>query len=708
MGAIYLKELRSYFKSFFGWLFLAVFTAFSSLYFVINNLLNGSPYLSSTVSSLVVILMFVFPLLTMRVISEEKKLKTDQLLLTSPIKVSSVILGKFFALVTMMLLASLVLFIGILIMSFYGDIPIREFLLNILALFLVGCLFASIGVFLSALTEHQFIAAILTYGAFIFIMLIPSALQALFSSNKVITTIASSIDFLSRFDNLLSGIISLTDLFYIISVIVIFLILAARVFGKSSLEVSLIGAKKFWFSTLGLLAVIAILIGANIGVSFIPQKYVQFDMTKQKYFSLTQESKNLLSGLGSDVTIHVLADESVADSNLKKYLDDYKSESSHVKVVYHSSAKEPTFYMQYTDTVPSAGSIIVVCGDKNYVVDAENFYTKEYSLDYNTYQYVANETGVDIEGQITAAINYVTTDETVKVYILEGHGEVPLSQATGERMKKAGFTYESLSLMERDEVPADCKVLIVNGTNVDLSKEDTDKIKAYLNRGGDAVFMASSSVYNQTNYDGLLGSLGAEILPGTVYENDPMYNYNGMGYYIVCSPLAHEITDSVYSAKRKNLLVESRAFRISEDTDPNLLVEPLYQSSDSSMTVVLDEEYNVVSEDNLETGPFALGYYSCKTLDEEESKVVVIGTPVFLHETLDGATSYANTEIFVNALNYMCDMKLNTSVPAKSFEMNPILVSQGLVLLYAGLLIVLLPLLEIIAGIVIAIVRRRK
>ena len=122
----------------------------------------------------------------------------------------------------------------------------------------------------------------------------------------------------------------------------------------------------------------------------------------------------------------------------------------------------------------------------------------------------------------------------------------------------------------------------------------------------------------------------------------------------------------------------------------------------------IDEDYNVVSEDNMENGPFALGYYSCKTLGEEQSKVVVIGSPVFLHETLDGATSFANTEIFVNALNYMCDMKLNTSVPAKSFQMNPILVSQGLVLLYAGLLIVLLPLLEIVAGIVIMIVRRKK
>ena len=151
MGVIYLKELRSYFKSFFGWLFLAVFTAFCSLFFVIYNIRYGNPYLSTTVNSLVIILMFVFPLLTMRVLSEEKKLKTDQLILTSPVSVTSVVMGKFFALVTMMCLASLVLLVGLLIMSFYGSIPVPQNLMAVLALVLMGSVFASIGIFFSSL-----------------------------------------------------------------------------------------------------------------------------------------------------------------------------------------------------------------------------------------------------------------------------------------------------------------------------------------------------------------------------------------------------------------------------------------------------------------------------------------------------------------------------------------------------------------------------
>ncbi len=706
MGAIYLKELRSYFKSFFGWLFLAVFTLFCSLYFVMYNLLNGSPYLSNTISSLVVILMFVLPLLTMRVLAEEKKLKTDQLLLTSPIRVSAVILGKFFALLTMILISSLVLFLGILILSFYGSMPVAESALSICALILVGAMFCAIGVFLSSLSEHQFIAAILTYGAFIFIMLVPSALQALFSGNEVIVKIALAIDFLSRFDNLLTGIVSLTDFLYILSVIVVFLLLAARVFGKSSLQVSLIGAKKFWFSTLGIVAIIAIIIGANIGVSFIPTKYVQYDLTKQHFFSISEESKNLLKSLNQDVTIHVLTDEQQADRALKLYLDSYQTNSNHIKVKYHPISTEGAFYMAYTDTQPSSGSIIVESGDRNYVVDSALFTVKEYSMDYSTYQYVENETGIDIEGQITAAISYVISDSETIAYVVEGHGEGALTKETSDRMKKAGFTTQSLSLLTSDAIPEDCKVLIVNGPNSDFTKEDVEKVKAYLDRGGDAIFMAAIDVIDTPNYDELLSSFGATIEKGTIWEDDPNYNYNGMGYYIVESPVAHEITDSLYSAKKKNLLVECRGFEIGDDEE--FLIDPLYESSDYSYAIIYDEDFNVVADEEQKAGPFCLGFYSVKSVEGDDSQVTVIGSHVFLTDAIDAATSYANTEMFVNALTYMCDMRLNTTVPAKSYEYERILVSQGTVFLFGALLVILLPLAELIAGIVIVIVRRRK
>ena len=704
MLTIYLKELRSNFKSFFGWLFLAVYTFFCSLYFVIYNILNGSPYLSSTVSSLVVILMFVFPLLTMRILAEEKKLKTDQLLLTSPVRVSSIILGKFFSLVTMMLIASAVLLLGLLIMSFYGTVPVAESLLAILALVLLGSMFAAIGLFLSALTEHQFVAAILTYGAFIFIMLVPSALQIFFASNKVVSTIAKAIDFLAPFDKLLTGIINAADIFRILSIIAIFLLLAARIFGKSALDLAVVGSKKFFISTVGILAIIAIIIGANVGANYIPVKYIQYDATKTGYYTLTKESKELLKTLDQDVTIHVLTDKNLADSALNLYLEQYEAASSHVKVKYHSQKTEPTFYTAYTQDSPSSGSVIVTMGDKNRIVDANNFYIQE--INYSTYQYEA--TGVDIEGQITAAISALKDGKEYKVYFIEGHNELPPTSAMIDRLRKAGFSYESISLMTYDAIPEDASAVVVNGPNTDLSKDDAKKIKSYIDNGGVAVLLAAADVLETPNYDELMASYGVEVVTGTVYEKNAQYNFQGEGFYLVYLPVAHSITNKNYSGRRPSLLVESKGFIIPDSEDPNLYVEPLFTSSDTAVAYILADNGEVKTDEDVTEGPFTMAFYAEKVTDAGVGKVTVIGSPLFLYEAMDAATAYANSDIFIEALNYSCDTGIVATIPEKSYEMPNLFVSQGVALLYAALLVVLLPLAEIIAGIVIMIVRRRK
>ncbi len=132
MTAIFLKEIRSYFKSLFGWLYLAAFTFFASLYFIGNNIQYGSPYISETLSMMVIVLIFILPLLTMRIIAEEKKQKTDQFLITAPIPLYKVILGKFFALSAIMLLSTFIVGLGAGVMAIYGSIPVWETVFSLL------------------------------------------------------------------------------------------------------------------------------------------------------------------------------------------------------------------------------------------------------------------------------------------------------------------------------------------------------------------------------------------------------------------------------------------------------------------------------------------------------------------------------------------------------------------------------------------------
>lgn len=163
MRAIYKRELSSYFNSMIGWLFIAVLTVFVGFYFMAYNLFSGAPYFSSALSSTLFIFMVIIPILTMRSMAEERHMKTDQLLLTSPASVPAVVLGKYFALLTIFLVPVAICCLCPLIIKLNGTAYLKADYATILAFFLLGAVEIAIGLFVSALTESQIIAAVGTF-----------------------------------------------------------------------------------------------------------------------------------------------------------------------------------------------------------------------------------------------------------------------------------------------------------------------------------------------------------------------------------------------------------------------------------------------------------------------------------------------------------------------------------------------------------------
>ena len=163
MLAIYKRELKSYFRSFIGFLFIAVTLFFLGLYFSVYNLMNGYPYFAYVVSSVTFLFMLTVPILTMRILAEEKRSKTDQLILTAPVSVGGIVMGKFLALLTIFAIPVAIICFYPLIMAQYGSVPMGEAYLSILAYFLFGMTAIAIGLFLSSVTESQVIAAVLTF-----------------------------------------------------------------------------------------------------------------------------------------------------------------------------------------------------------------------------------------------------------------------------------------------------------------------------------------------------------------------------------------------------------------------------------------------------------------------------------------------------------------------------------------------------------------
>ncbi|HCR41720.1 MAG TPA: ABC transporter [Lachnospiraceae bacterium] len=184
MLAIYKKELRSYFTSMIGYVFIAFFLVIIGIYFMIYNLMFGLANFEYCLSTVTFIFVLLVPLLTMRLMSEEKKQKTDQLLLTSPLSARSIILGKFFAVFTIFAIVMAIICMYPLIMSLYGSIPYASAYGSILGFTLLGGAYLAMGLFISSLTESQMVAAVISFAVFLFTALMEGFANIFPTDNK--------------------------------------------------------------------------------------------------------------------------------------------------------------------------------------------------------------------------------------------------------------------------------------------------------------------------------------------------------------------------------------------------------------------------------------------------------------------------------------------------------------------------------------------
>ena len=179
MKAIYKRELKSYFQSMTGYVLTAFMVLFTGIYFMAYNLNSGYPYFSYVLLSINYILIIVVPMLTMRSFAEERKSRTDQMLLSAPVHLSEVVLGKYFAMITVFAVPCVIFCLFPLIIKSFGTSYLKIDYLSILMFFLMGCVYIAIGMFLSSLTESQIIAAVTTFGALLLIFLWGGLLQFL-------------------------------------------------------------------------------------------------------------------------------------------------------------------------------------------------------------------------------------------------------------------------------------------------------------------------------------------------------------------------------------------------------------------------------------------------------------------------------------------------------------------------------------------------
>lgn len=226
------KEIRSYLTSMSGYVFIAFVLLVTGIYFTVYHMSFGYPIFGYTLSAVSFIFLIITPILTMRALAEEQRQKTDQLLLTSPLSVKDIVVGKFLGMVSIFAIPVLILCLYPLIMLAYGEVSLPMAYTAVLGFFLLGCSNIAIGLFLSSLTESPVIAAVLTFGA-LFVCYMMNGITNLLSETAAISFLIFAILILAV-AVLIYGVMKNTFLAIVVG-IAGEAILAAIYFFKSSL-----------------------------------------------------------------------------------------------------------------------------------------------------------------------------------------------------------------------------------------------------------------------------------------------------------------------------------------------------------------------------------------------------------------------------------------------------------------------------------------
>lgn len=708
MLAIFKREFKSYFQNVIGWLFVAALLAVYGLYFYVYNLKNGYPYISYDLKGIGFIMMIAVPILTMRSLSDEKKTKTDQLMLTSPVSVGRIVAGKYFAMAAVYTIDIALFALSPLVLSIYGKVALSEAYVALFGYWLYGLSCIAVGLFISSISESVIISAILTFAALFLSYMMQSITGLISSSGNLLTKVLNCFDLYTPFENFVSGCFSVTSAAYYVTVILLLCFLTTQSIQKRRWAFSkkMIGTGAFSAGMIVIMCAICVVV--NLVLTALPAKYTSIDCSATKLYSLTSDTKDRVSKLDEDITIYVLNSKKSKDAKIDETINRYKDLSSHIKVKYVDPATSLKFYQDYTDTTPTTNSLIIESKNRSKVIDYNDIYEYDSSSYYYGYQSQSSITGYDAEGQITSAIEYVTmdADELPVIYQITGHNETEIGSNFQSVVSKANANLKSLELFNEEKVPEDATAIIINSPTVDFNEEDAQKVIDYLNGGGKALIIGCYAYNDElTNFNKILAAYNVSFKTGVVAENDSSKYYQNPLYLL---PTV-ETTDYTSDATDGYVfLAGSCAISYPENTD-DVTYTKLLSASDSA---VLKKDWKNITtskaEDGDENGSFTTGL--AVNDSSTGASIVVFGTPYVVDDSYDNAVSGNNADMFKDVITSMTgNVELASSViPVKDYTLSNITINTLQAVITGLIIMIAVPILLIIVGIVVWAMRRKK
>ena len=456
--------------------------------------------------------------------------------------------------------------------------------------------------------------------------------------------------------------------------------------------------------------VVAIAIFLNLIVDSLPSTMTEIDLTTDSIYALSDQTKRIAASLDKDVTLYIICNQGNEDSTIQRLLNRYADLNRHISVTSVDPTIDPTFLSKYDLEISQLyeNSVLVVCDDDSLtteryrLVGYDEIFVTEYSMNYYSYSY---ETTTTFEGEnaLTNAIHYVTSDNLPKVYTLTGHGEEALSDTIKEMLAQDNFEYEDLSILTADALPEDAAAVVIHQPATDLNEDEAALLISYLENGGSVVlvtpYMATDAMPNLLS---VTRSMGLELGEGIVIESDRNMRLSRYPYYILPDAADHEITSSITGAGY--YILSPLAQPIVETADSTADITWLLTTSDSAYAKLAAMDMTTTSkEDGDVDGPFNVG-----AISESSGKLIWFTGDGMFDEYVDSAVSGGNSNLLLNALNWMGGQEESISIRAKSLEETGLSITESESGFWSAVMIGVIPAVLVLMGVIIWARRKRR
>ena len=445
--------------------------------------------------------------------------------------------------------------------------------------------------------------------------------------------------------------------------------------------------------------VIAIVIIFNMIVNLIPENKRQFDISSTNIYEISSKSKKIINKVDHDVTFYVLAEKSSTDKRIKTFINKYASLSDKIHIKWIDPVLHPSALTKYGT---KENNIVISCKKTNrtttvsfddILVSSDSYYSTSSSA-----------SSFDGDGQLTSALNYVTSDKEYKAYYTSGHGESSLSSEVTSLLTKSRISTSDLLLMTATSIPDDCDLLIIDGATSDFTKDEVKLLSSYLKKGGKVVTLLAQTNKSMKNLYGLLKDYGLTVQSG--YIADTERSYQGNYYYLIPNlSVSGDMASGISS--NSVMMINSKGMTQSTPARDSI-------STDSFMTT--SSNGYAVTEKKQTQGTYVLGATSTESVKvknskgkkvTKESRLTVYGSNMLIDEQITSSfSSLENLTLFTNSVTASLDNADNVSISPKSLEVSYNTIAHPGP--FSILVVFVIPVGLIIGGFIVWFRRRRR